>query len=268
MALEFARAGVSGARDSLEGRAGWYPAFFGGRFDYSRDRLLHELGARFLGDEISIKPFACCKYGHNVITAVLILRNDPDLSVRQWTRSSSGWEPIPGYHLRPARAEGLAGTASPAGRARARPVQPAVHGGHCPAARAAVRRRAQIRTGEPTPNWPRCWAGADRPVRRDVQRRHDSRARAGRDRARRRAAAQRGGRPDARRSRSPAGRSGATGEVSILRAPPRPGAQPGSPRRDCPSGRARRRGPDRPAHRAAVNPHRQSPATRMKLARS
>jgi len=44
----------------LAGRAGWYPAFFGGRFDYSRDRLLHELGERFLGDEISIKPFVCC----------------------------------------------------------------------------------------------------------------------------------------------------------------------------------------------------------------
>jgi 2-methylcitrate dehydratase PrpD len=80
MALEFARAGISGARDTLEGRAGWYPAFFGGRFDYSRDRLLHGLGARFLGDEISIKPFACCKYGHNVITAVLNMRNDPDVS--------------------------------------------------------------------------------------------------------------------------------------------------------------------------------------------
>jgi 2-methylcitrate dehydratase PrpD len=82
MALEFARAGITGAREPLEGRAGWYPAFFGGHFDYSRDRLLHDLGMRFLGDEISIKPFACCKYGHNVITAVLILRNDPDLSVR------------------------------------------------------------------------------------------------------------------------------------------------------------------------------------------
>ena len=43
---------------------------------------LPDVGARFLGDEISIKPFACCKYGHNAITAVLILRNDPDLSVR------------------------------------------------------------------------------------------------------------------------------------------------------------------------------------------
>jgi len=82
MALEFARAGITGARNSLEGRAGWYPAFFGGRFDYSRHRLLHELGQRFLGDQISIKPFACCKYGHNVITAVLELRSDPDVRVR------------------------------------------------------------------------------------------------------------------------------------------------------------------------------------------
>lgn len=80
MALEFARAGITGARQPLEGRAGWYPAFFGGRYRYSRDRLLRDLGTRFLGDEISIKPFACCKYGHNVITAVLALRTDPDVS--------------------------------------------------------------------------------------------------------------------------------------------------------------------------------------------
>ncbi|HEX4399028.1 MAG TPA: MmgE/PrpD family protein, partial [Trebonia sp.] len=39
MALEFARAGITGAHDALEGRAGWYPAFFGGRYGYVRDRL-------------------------------------------------------------------------------------------------------------------------------------------------------------------------------------------------------------------------------------
>ena len=80
MALDFARAGVTGARETLEGRAGWYPAFFGGRYGYSRDRLLAGLGIRFLGDEISIKPYACCKYGHNVITAASTLRSDPDVS--------------------------------------------------------------------------------------------------------------------------------------------------------------------------------------------
>ena len=80
MALEFARAGITGARQPLEGRAGWYPAFFGGRYGYSRDRLLAGLGTRFLGDEISIKPYACCKYGHNVITAAIMLLRDPDVS--------------------------------------------------------------------------------------------------------------------------------------------------------------------------------------------
>jgi 2-methylcitrate dehydratase PrpD len=80
MALEFARAGITGARETLEGRAGWYPAFFGDRYGYSRDRLLAGLGTRFLGDEISIKPYACCKYGHNVITAAITLREDPDIS--------------------------------------------------------------------------------------------------------------------------------------------------------------------------------------------
>jgi MmgE/PrpD C-terminal domain/Thioesterase-like superfamily len=61
---------------------GWcpVPAFFGGRYGYSRDRLLAGLGTRFLGDEISIKPYACCKYGHNAITAAITLRSDPDVS--------------------------------------------------------------------------------------------------------------------------------------------------------------------------------------------
>jgi 2-methylcitrate dehydratase PrpD len=88
LALEFARAGITGVRETLEGRAGWYPAFFGGRFAYSRDRLLADLGTRFLGDEISIKPYACCKYGHNAITAAVKLRSDPDVtpaSIREVT---------------------------------------------------------------------------------------------------------------------------------------------------------------------------------------
>jgi len=80
MALEFARAGVTGAHDALEGRAGWYPAFFGGRYGYVRDRLTGGLGETFRGDEISIKPYACCKYGHNAITAAIELHDDPGIS--------------------------------------------------------------------------------------------------------------------------------------------------------------------------------------------
>ena len=80
MALEFARAGITGAHDALEGRAGWYPAFFGGRYGYVRDRLTGGLGETFRGDEISIKPYACCKYGHNAITAAIALHDDPGIS--------------------------------------------------------------------------------------------------------------------------------------------------------------------------------------------
>jgi 2-methylcitrate dehydratase PrpD len=80
MALEFARSGITGAHDALEGRAGWYPAFFGGRYGYVRDRLTGGLGETFRGDEISIKPYACCKYGHNAITAAIALHGDPGIS--------------------------------------------------------------------------------------------------------------------------------------------------------------------------------------------
>ncbi|GAB3523149.1 MmgE/PrpD family protein [Phytohabitans suffuscus] len=68
LAWELARRGISGGRQNLEGGAGWFNAFHGGRFN--RPALLDGLGSMFRGDEISVKPYACCKYGHNAISAV------------------------------------------------------------------------------------------------------------------------------------------------------------------------------------------------------
>ncbi len=73
-AMELAAAGISGGRQSLEGRYGWFQAFWGGRYDTKP--LLDELGERFEVDNVSIKPYACCKYGHTAIAAAVAIRGE------------------------------------------------------------------------------------------------------------------------------------------------------------------------------------------------
>lgn len=68
LAWELARRGITGGRHNLEGSAGWSIAFHDGRLD--RAALLDGLGSSYRGDEISVKPYSCCKYGHNAISAV------------------------------------------------------------------------------------------------------------------------------------------------------------------------------------------------------
>jgi 2-methylcitrate dehydratase PrpD len=81
---ELARRGISGGRQNLEGGAGWFNAFHGGRFN--RSAVLDRLGSSFLGDEISIKPYSCCKYGHNAISAVARAIAVPGFDARRVTR--------------------------------------------------------------------------------------------------------------------------------------------------------------------------------------
>jgi 2-methylcitrate dehydratase PrpD len=69
LAAEFARAGVSGTRESLEGKYGWFQAFWGGR--YALEPLLDGLGTRFEVEAVSVKPYACCNYGHTSIAAAI-----------------------------------------------------------------------------------------------------------------------------------------------------------------------------------------------------
>lgn len=71
-ALDFAAAGISGGRQPLEGRYGWFPAFWRGH--YRTDPLFAGLGERFEVDAVSIKPYACCKYAHTAIAAALEIR--------------------------------------------------------------------------------------------------------------------------------------------------------------------------------------------------
>ncbi|MDH7574088.1 MAG: MmgE/PrpD family protein, partial [Clostridia bacterium] len=63
--------GITGARNCLEGEFGIYRVYHQGR--YSRERLLGELGKRFEGVNVSIKPYPCCRGVHPFIDAALKL---------------------------------------------------------------------------------------------------------------------------------------------------------------------------------------------------
>jgi 2-methylcitrate dehydratase PrpD len=66
-----ARAGVTGSTNSFEGEWGLYKQYM--QRDYSRDILLDELGKRFEGVQVVIKPYPCCRGVHPAIDAGLEL---------------------------------------------------------------------------------------------------------------------------------------------------------------------------------------------------
>ncbi len=66
-----AKRGITGARNCLEGAAGLYNVYHMGA--YSRERLVNDLGARFEGLNVSIKPYPCCRGVHAFIDAGLAL---------------------------------------------------------------------------------------------------------------------------------------------------------------------------------------------------
>lgn len=67
-----AERGVSGVRNVFEGGAGLYNTYLKGHFD--RSRLLAGLGRQFEVDNLSYKPYPCCRHNHTAIDAVLGLR--------------------------------------------------------------------------------------------------------------------------------------------------------------------------------------------------
>ena len=66
-----ARDGVRGFAAPLEGRGGFFALHGGG---LREDVLLADLGERYLGDEVSFKPWPCCRGTHAYIEAALTLR--------------------------------------------------------------------------------------------------------------------------------------------------------------------------------------------------
>jgi 2-methylcitrate dehydratase PrpD len=72
-----AKRGITGARNCLEGAAGMYKVYHGG--SYSREKLVGDLGTRFEGVNVSIKPYPCCRGVHPSIDAALTLARDYDI---------------------------------------------------------------------------------------------------------------------------------------------------------------------------------------------
>jgi 2-methylcitrate dehydratase PrpD len=72
-----AKAGVTGAKNVFEGEWGLYQQYMDG--DYSPEILTHDLGKRFEGVNVAIKPYPCCRGVHPAIDAALALAVEEDL---------------------------------------------------------------------------------------------------------------------------------------------------------------------------------------------
>jgi 2-methylcitrate dehydratase PrpD len=72
-----AKAGVTGAKNSFEGEWGLYRQYMHG--DYSPEILTADLGKRFEGVNVAIKPYPCCRGVHPAIDAGLALAIDGNI---------------------------------------------------------------------------------------------------------------------------------------------------------------------------------------------
>ncbi|MBI2908204.1 MAG: MmgE/PrpD family protein [Chloroflexi bacterium] len=69
-----AKQGITGARDSLEGRLGLYNVYHRG--NYEPRPLTEGLGRRFEGANLSFKPYPCCRINHSYIDAALAIARE------------------------------------------------------------------------------------------------------------------------------------------------------------------------------------------------
>lgn len=72
-----AERGITGARNVLEGKFGYYRVYQGGAYD--PEMLTSELGKRFEGTNIAIKSFSSCYETHPAITGTIALVQEHDL---------------------------------------------------------------------------------------------------------------------------------------------------------------------------------------------
>lgn len=77
LAAEMAMQGIRGDRNVLEGRYGFYQAYFNGV--YERRELLEGLGQRYETTRISLKPWPCIRLLHPTLTALLEITQREDL---------------------------------------------------------------------------------------------------------------------------------------------------------------------------------------------
>ena len=73
--------GVTGAHNCLEGEWGLYNLYWRG--DYDPEALRADLGKRFEGKGVSIKPYPCCRGIHPAIDAALALAAEHDIKAEK-----------------------------------------------------------------------------------------------------------------------------------------------------------------------------------------
>lgn len=72
LSVQLASGGVRGFEQPLEGTHGFFDLYVGGEYD--PDALLHDLGTRWLIEELSFKQWPCCRGTHAYIEAAQTLR--------------------------------------------------------------------------------------------------------------------------------------------------------------------------------------------------
>ncbi|UZK67024.1 MmgE/PrpD family protein [Sphingomonas sp. M1-B02] len=101
-----ARAGAQAFAEPLEGRGGFFAVYGGGG---PTDALTADLGSRFLGDEVSFKPWPSCRGTHPYIEAALELRARCDW--RDIERVEAEIGPVQEMLIRPQPAKAAPGNA-------------------------------------------------------------------------------------------------------------------------------------------------------------
>lgn len=91
-----ARAGAKAFAEPLEGKAGFFAVYGGGP---PGETLLDGLCERFLGDQVSFKPWPACRGTHPYIEAALALRGGLDLGAIERIEAETG--PIQEMLIRP-----------------------------------------------------------------------------------------------------------------------------------------------------------------------
>lgn len=73
-----AQKGITGAKNIFEGRLGFFPLYYGGK--YEREKIIEGLGKKFEGADLSVKLYPCCRYAHGCIDATLSIIQENNIS--------------------------------------------------------------------------------------------------------------------------------------------------------------------------------------------
>lgn len=81
LAALMAQRGVAGPKDTLEGKAGLMPLYYGGQYD--PEVLTQDLGSKYYGTGMSFKPWPCCRWSHTSVGVVMGLMKDHQINASE-----------------------------------------------------------------------------------------------------------------------------------------------------------------------------------------